>query len=257
MSLFSDNLKVLRSKKGVTQQIVANGCAVPRDRYVKYEGGINLPPPDFLVSVSHYFHVSIDILLSVDLRKISLEELLKLGDNRILFPITIDKKGNNVIEIIPHKAKAGYTAGGYADTNFISELEHIDLPWLDKNKKYRTFPVDGDSMPPHNSKSYIIGKYVEKIGDVTDGKTYIVITKNQEMVYKRLNKNGKNVFMMNSDNSFYKPYEIRFSEIAEIWEYSGSIERENFKPEILDSNSLETIIRKLQSDISDIKKLHS
>ena len=257
MSLFSDNLKVLRSKKGVTQQVVADGCAIPRDRYVKYEGGINLPPPDFLLSVSHYFHVSIDILLTVDLRKISVDELLKLGDNRILLPIIIDKKGNNVVEIIPHKAKAGYTAGGYADTNFISELDHIYLPWLNKNEKYRTFPVDGDSMPPHNNKSYIIGKYVEKIGDVVDGRTYIVITKNQEMVYKRLNKNGKNEFVMNSDNSLYKPYEIKFSNIAEIWEYSGSIERDNFKPEKLDSNSLASVIRKLQVDISEIKKRSS
>ncbi len=117
-----------------------------------------------------------------------------------------------MIEIVTNKAKAGYTAGGYADFTSISELDHVYLPWLDKNEKYRTFPVDGDSMPPHNSKSYIIGKYIEKLGDVVDGKTYIVITKNQEMVYKRLNKNGKNTFILNSDNTHYKSYDMKFSD---------------------------------------------
>jgi len=58
---------------------------------------------------------------------------------------------------------------------------------------------------------------------------------------------------LNSDNNFYKPYVIKFSEIAEIWEYAGSLERENFKPENLDADSLEGVIRKLQVDLSAIK----
>src|SRR6476661_2872406 len=124
MSLFSDNIKVLRNRKEVPQQKVADACNIPRDRYAKYEGGINLPPPDFLLAVSRYFHISIDILLSVDLRKIAVDDLLKLGDNRILLPITIDKAGNNFIEIVPHKARAGYLTG-YADPEFIENLQQI------------------------------------------------------------------------------------------------------------------------------------
>jgi hypothetical protein len=106
----------------------------------------------------------------------------------------------------------------------------------------------------YNSKSFIIAKYVEKLGDVVDGKTYIVITTNNEMVYKRLNKNGKNIFTLNSDNTFYKPYDVKFSEIAEIWEYVGSIERENFRPEHFSADSLEGVIRKLQGDVMEIRE---
>lgn len=253
MLYISDNLKYLRSKKKLSQQEVADGMKLPVDRYKKYEYGTNTPPAETLLLISRFYHISIDLLLTVDLRKVSIDNLLKLEDNRIVLPITIDKEGENMIEVVSHKAKAGYASGGYADFTFISELDHIYLPWLDKNEKYRTFPVDGDSMPPHNSKSYIIGKYIEKIGEVINGKTYIVITKNQEIVYKRLNKNKKNSFTLNSDNSFYKPYEIKFSEIAEIWEYAGSLERENFISENYDSNSLEKIIRTLQKDMSYIK----
>lgn len=253
MSLFSDNIKYLRTNRKFSQQNVADALAIPRPRFAKYEDGKNFPPPETLLAISRYFAMSIDLLLSVDVRKIPSGDLMKLENNRLLLPITVDGNGDNLIEIVTHKVKAGYAAGGYADFTFISELDHIYLPWLNKNEKYRTFPVDGDSMPPHNDKSYIIGKYVEKLGDVIAGKTYIIITKNQEMVYKRLSKNGSDTFMLNSDNSFYKPYEVKYSEIAEIWEYAGSLEREAFTPEAHNAESLEGVIRKLQGDVAEIK----
>lgn len=253
MLYISDNLKWLRNKSQLTQQEAAEGMKFGIDQYKKYEYGRNIPPAESLLVISRYYHVSIDLLLTVDLSKIDLDSLLRLEDNRILFPIKVDAKGENLVEIVTHKAKAGYAAGGYADYNFISELEHIHLPWLRNNEKYRTFPIEGDSMPPHNNQSFIIGKYVEKLGDVVDGKTYVVITTNREMVYKRLNKNGKNSFAMQSDNTFYETYDVKFSEIAEIWEYVGSIERESFKPESYDVSDLSMIIRKLQHDVNDMK----
>jgi phage repressor protein C with HTH and peptisase S24 domain len=116
-----------------------------------------------------------------------------------------------------HKAQAGYLSG-YADPEFIESLQHISLPFL-RNGKFRAFPVDGDSMPPHKKGSFIVGQYVERLGDVMDGKR-IVITKSQGIVYKRLNKNGRNALMLHSDNTIYLPYEIKASEILEIWEYA-------------------------------------
>ena len=257
MPLFPDNLRYLRESRNQSQQKTAEDLEIKRGRYEPYESGKVEPPYDILKKISRYYSISIDLLLTVDLRKCDVEELFTLDDNRILLPVKVDTDGENLIEIVTHKAKAGYAAGGYADWAFISELDHIHLPWLGKNEKYRTFPIDGDSMPPHNSQSYVVGKYVEKLGDVIDGRTYIIVTKNHEMVYKRLNKNGKNTFMLNSDNSFYQSYEIRFSDIAEIWEYAGSLERGNFVPAKLDASNLEDVIRKLQMDIAEIKVLRS
>jgi hypothetical protein len=48
------------------------------------------------------------------------------------------------------------------------KLQHISLPFL-RNGKFRAFPVDGDSMP-HKKGSFIVGQYVERLGDVMDGK---------------------------------------------------------------------------------------
>jgi hypothetical protein len=80
-------------------------------------------------------------------------------------------------------------------------------------------------MPPHKKGSFIVGQYVD--WGVMDGK-YIVITKSQGIVYKRLNKNGRNALMLHSDNTIYLPYEIKASEILEIWEYACSIAANEF-----------------------------
>lgn len=251
MSLFSDNLKYLRGQRALTQGGVADELKITRARLHKYEDGTSQPPIELLRKISNYYHVSIDLLVSVDLRKIPMDDLLKLEDNRILLPITVDRQGENFIEIIPHKAKAGY-ASGYADPEFIESLQQVSLPFL-KNGKFRAFPVEGDSMPPHKGGSFIVGRYVEKLGDVRDGKTYILLTRNDGIVYKRLNKNGRNLTLQ-SDNSVYRPYEVKASEVLEIWEYACSIATEEFLPDDMGVENVKDMLREIRNDIAELKK---
>lgn len=250
MSLFSDNIKVLRNKKNVTQQVVAEGCKIPRDRYVKYEGGINLPPPDFLLAVSRYFHISIDILLSVDLRKIPVDDLFQLADNRILLPIAVDKSGNNFIEIIPHKARAGYLTG-YSDPEFIENLQQVSLPFLGTGKM-RAFPIGGDSMPPHTDKSFVVGKYIENLGEIKKDKTYIIITLSEGITYKRLNSKNQDSITVEPDNIIYSPYDIKLSDILEIWEYVAHIGQDDAKPST-EHASMDNLILEMSRDIKQLK----
>jgi len=252
MSLLSDNIRHLRSKKAVSQEIMAESLAITRDRLAKYEGGKSEPPNEILIRISRYFHVSIDLLLTTDIRKIDLENLLKLDDNRILLPIVVDNKGENSIEIIPHKARAGYLTG-YSDPEFIEGLQQISLPFL-QHGKFRAFPVAGDSMPPHKEGSFIIGRYVERLGNVIDGKTYILLTKNEGIVYKRLNRNGKNRLMLKSDNSFYEPYEVRASDVLEIWEYACSIATKEAEPDLIDSQSIREHLIGIRNEIKAITR---
>lgn len=253
MSLFSDNIRFLRVQKNISQEKLATALLIARARYVKYESGTSEAPYDILKRISKFYHVSIDLLLNVDLRKIDMDGLLKLEDNRILLPITIDAGGENTIEIIPQKAKAGYL-NGYSDPEFIEGLQQISLPFL-KNGKFRAFPVSGDSMPPHRDGSFIIGKYVESLGEVRDGRTYILLTKNEGIVYKRLNKNGKNSLVLSSDNSFYEPYSVRASEVLEIWEYACSIATNEFEPDSLEPQSIRDMFNSLRNEIKALKHL--
>lgn len=251
MSLFSDNIRYLRLQKAISQEKLAEELLITRARYVKYESGTSEAPYDILRRIASHFHVSIDLLLGVDLRKIDMDGIIRLEENRILLPIAVDSKGENTIEIIPHKARAGYLSG-YSDPEFIEGLQHIALPFL-SNGKFRAFPVTGDSMPPHKEGSFIVGRYVESLGEVRDGRTYILLTKNEGIVYKRLNKNGRNSLMLISDNTFYEPYKVKASDVLEIWEYTCSIATKEYEPEDLSPQSIRELLVGLQKEVKALK----
>jgi hypothetical protein len=68
-----------------------------------------------------------------------------------------------------------------------------------------------------------------------------IVDENEGIVYKRLNKNGKNALVLHSDNAYYKPYEVKASEILEIWEFACSFATEEFGPDDL-SESLRELL---------------
>lgn len=251
MSLFSDNIKSLRAKKKVSQEKVAESLLITRGRYAKYEDGTSEAPYEILKKIAHYYQISIDLLLSVDVRKIPMDDLLKLENNRLLLPITVDVAGNDFVEIVTQTAKAGYL-NGYGDPEYIENLQQMSLPFLGPGK-HRGFPVEGDSMPPHEDGSIIIGRYIDKLGEVMDGKTYIIITKSEGMVYKRLNKNKRNTLVLESDNHFYPAYEVKASDILEIWEYECNIGKSDQKQESSDFSSLRDMLLELKREVKELK----
>lgn len=251
MLYISDNLKWLRSKRNFSQQEVSNGMSLPLDRYKKYEYGKNTPPAETLVIISRYYHISIDLLLTVDLRKIAIDNLVRLEDNRIILPITVDKEGNNLIEVIPHKAQAGYLSG-YADTEYIENLQQLALPFLGSGKM-RAFPINGDSMPPLTNQSFVVGKYVDNLGEIKNNKTYILITSSEGITYKRLGGKNNDSLTVISDNIIYSPYQIKLSDILEIWEYVCHIGRDDTKIVTQEADSFKEMFLELKRDIHQIK----
>lgn len=211
----------MRGTLGKTQRELSQQIQITSSRYSSYENGKSKPPVDVLIRISRIFNVSIDLLLSVDLKKHSLKDMLKLPDNRIVLPVVVDQQGNESIEIVPQKATMGYLRG-YSDPDYIESLQTISLPFL-KNGKFRAFPADGDSMPPFKDGSFIIGKYMEGLNDLKSGNTYVFITLNDGITYKRLRSKNKASLTVASDNTFYEPYDIPLNEIVEVWQYATGI----------------------------------
>lgn len=251
MSLFSDNIRYLRLQKNISQEKLAAELLIARARYVKYESGTSEAPYDILKRMAHYYHVSIDLLLSVDLRKIDMEGVLKLEGNRLLLPIAVDKAGDNIIEIIPQKAQAGYLAG-YSDPEFIEALQHISLPFL-RNGKFRAFPIEGNSMPPFRDGSFIVGQYVEDSYDIKDGQTYVLLTKNDGIVYKRIYRKGRK-FMFHSDNPEYERYEVKASDILEVWKFSCGFTLNEYSPDDITQDTVKNMLLELKREVNSIKK---
>lgn len=250
MSIFSENIRFLRTKRKATQQETADAVLLSRVRYSKYEDGRSEPPYEVLIRISKYFNLSIDLLLTVDIRKYPLEDILHLPDNRIVLPVIIDREGNNYIEIVTQKASMGYLSG-YSDPEYIESLQQISLPFL-TNGKYRAFPALGDSMPPFKDGSYIIGKYVENIEDLKPDKSYIFVTLNDGISYKRFKQRKKRAVTVAADNSFYKPYDIPLGEIVEIWQYASGIFPEDFEPDHYENYNLQDMFLEIRKEIRNL-----
>ena len=58
-----NNLKILRSRKGVTQQQVADFLGINRVSYTDFENGKTNIKPEYLAKLSDYYGVSIDVIL--------------------------------------------------------------------------------------------------------------------------------------------------------------------------------------------------
>lgn len=238
------NIRILRDMKKLSQEQLAEELGINRSRLGAYEEGRNEPPIDLIIAIAGFFQISIDALIRGDLSKTDPEALMKIGKNRILFPVLIDKDNNDVVEVVPIKACAGYL-NGYADPQFIEDLPIMSLPFKIIGK-HRAFGIKGDSMPPLKEGAIIIGKYTESLEDVKDGQTYIVLTKDDGLVYKRLYREKKKqiAFEFHSDNTAYHPYSVSSENILEVWSFVCSLNMGEFKPQDINVDSM---IKFLQS----------
>ncbi|REC52669.1 XRE family transcriptional regulator [Candidatus Chryseobacterium massiliae] len=244
-------MRYLRGKLNLSQQSVADDLLITRGRYGKYEDAAAEPPLEILIKISKYYNVSIDLLLTVNVSKYSIDEIMELPDNRIVLPIRVDQNGNDQIEIIPQKASMGYL-NGYGDPEYIEGLETISLPFL-KGGKFRAFPADGDSMPPYKSGTYIVGKYVENLSNLKSDRTYVFITTNG-ISYKRFQFHEADGIWVKADNSFYEPYKIPLPEIKEIWEFACSINTKEYEPDEFAEHHIQNFITEIKTDIKQIKE---
>jgi hypothetical protein len=57
-------------------------------------------------------------------------------------------------------------------------------------------------MPPLEGGSFVIGRFIEELDEVKDGKTYVVLTKTEGLVYKRARNKiaDEGVLRLHSDN---------------------------------------------------------
>lgn len=250
MSILSDNMRYLRNQKALSQQKIADELVITRGRYAKYEDAASEPPIEILLRISKLFHVSIDLLVSVDLRKYPLEQMLSLPDNRILLPVVVDEHGRNRIEIVPQKASMGYLSG-YSDPEYIESLQTIALPFL-THGKYRAFPASGDSMPPFKDGTYIVGRYVESPAELRRKRTYVFVTRSEGIIYKRYQAQQGAELHISSDNNFYAPYNLHLGDLLEIWEYACSISTQEFEPDDFDNQSVKGMFQELRRDIREL-----
>lgn len=252
MSIISSNIKFLRKKKGLTQQSFADQVGIKRSLVGAYEEERAEPKYELLKVIASFFDVSID-----DFIKQKIDDKWQptpKGNLRIL-SISVDKDDNENIELVPLKASAGYL-NGYADPEYVAQLPKFYLPMF-KQGTYRAFEIKGDSMLPLVSGTIIIGEYVENWGDVKGGETYVIISKSDGVVYKRVGgkfRENKKLKLI-SDNPVYEPYEINAEDVLEIWKAKGYISTQLPLPTPEPTmESLTTMMAQMQRSISNLQQ---
>jgi len=218
--------------------------------------------------------MSIDTILKIDMMKLSESQLSELergydayvkGSNLRVLATTVDTDNLENIELVPEKAKAGYTTG-YADPEYIGELPRFRLPFLSEKRKYRTFQLKGDSMLPIPDGSWVTGEFLQDWREIKNGSGCIVFTIDDGIVFKivenNIEKDGK--LVLYSLNPVYEPYEVHINEVKEIWKFVNFISNEIPDPVLPEKqliqavasmkNDLERIKARLGKDISDIKE---
>ncbi|MCR8560627.1 LexA family transcriptional regulator [Mucilaginibacter sp. BJC16-A38] len=223
MSNIPSNIKFLRKKKGLTQQQFADELGIKRSLVGAYEEERADPKYDLLKKIASFFDISIDDFINEEIDEKWAPKPKGNPANLRVLSISVDKEDNENIELVPMKASAGYL-NGYADPEYVAKLPKFYLPMF-KQGTYRAFEIKGDSMLPLQSGTIIIGEYVENWGDVKQAETYVVVSKNEGVVYKRIGnkfKDNKKLKLV-SDNPVYDPYEIGGEDILELWKAKAYI----------------------------------
>ena len=197
-----------------------NKLGIKRSLIGAYEEERAEPRTEVLEIVSDIFKVHLMNCYFMILVKLKAPSYL--AKRRQLKMMSADR---NIIHFVPVKAAAGYLAG-YADSEFIDELNTFTLPML-TGGNYRAFEIIGDSMMPTPSGSIIVGEKVENIDNVKNNAAYIVVSKSEGIVYKRIVKSNKNKNKLTlvSDNPAYQPYQVNTADVLEMWQAQAVINK--------------------------------
>ena len=246
MAVSNQNLKYLRKLRGWTQEEFANKLRIKRSLLGAYEEERAEPRIDVLEVVCDIFKLTLDDILRKDLSDNKGNYLAKRRAMKLA-------QGRPDIPFVPIKAAAGYLAG-FEDPEFIDELNTFTLPML-SGGNYRAFEIVGDSMLPTPSGSVIVGEKLENLDDVKNNVACIVVSRNEGIVYKRIQKNGrqKNKLTLVSDNPVFHPYTVNAEEVLEMWQAQVVISRTNSQNR-WDMSQLATVVSDLQQQVTSLKK---
>lgn len=258
------NIKLLRKRLGKSQEEVATVFGLTRSSYSGYENGVADPGIDTLIQVSDYFKIPLDTLMRKDFNEFTATEWESIdkglyadiqGKNIRILTQMVNNDDEDLIEMIPAKARAGYAAG-YADPEYLKILPTFSLPFLSKNRKYRSFPIIGDSMPPVVEGSYVVAEFIQNWMTIKNGTPCIVVTQDEGIVFKIVHNNlmESQSLQLCSTNPMYQPYTVHANDVFEMWKFVNYISPE--LPDVrIDDTQLGKSISELQKEVHELKNI--
>lgn len=162
--------------------------------------------------------------------------------------VTVDHKDDEIIQFVGATAMAGYLTG-FSDPEYVRQLPYISISgWLPPGT-YRGFEVIGDSMDPTlKPGDKLIARYMDDWMRIRTNDCFVIVNEH-DIVVKRIER-IENGLKCISDNEYYPPYELTWSEIREIWKVEAYIRLGVRAPDKL-VQELEKQIKYLKEKLSD------
>ncbi len=178
------------------------------------------PGYDVLNSIIDTFNINPDYLFGKSSVMLKSEVTNTPTYSGIPQVVAVNQTGEENVVYVPVKARAGYL-GGYGDPEYIETLPSFNMPHL-TNGTYRCFEVKGNSMVrTFFDGDLVFGKYVEDLRDIKDGRVYVVVSKNEGVVLKRvinrIDERGKLILKSDNKDGNYPTYTINREDIMEVW----------------------------------------
>jgi len=200
---------------GTTVDSIVNGRPQPDGTRKKTKPGY-----DVLTSIINEFDINPDYLFGKSAIMLQSEVVQSHVYSGIPQVVAVNSSGEENVVYVPIKARAGYL-DGYGDSQYIETLPSFHMPHLN-NGTYRCFEVHGNSMVrTFFDGDLVFGKYVENLEDIKDGRVYIIVSKNDGIVLKRvvnrIVERGKLILKSDNKDGNYPTYTINADDIMEVW----------------------------------------
>lgn len=164
--------------------------------------------------------------------------------------ISVDAEGNDNMLMVNQRAAAGYPQNIH-ETGWHKNLPAFNLPLPEyRNATYRGFQVEGNSMEPNlQAGEWVLGKALDNISYINEGKIYVIITFDSVLVKKlyRIPNNSSRIKLV-SINPEYPPYDVDIEEIQELWQVNSKL---TFS---LNANSENSILQELKESMAELKR---
>jgi len=205
---------------------------------------------DTLFRICEKFDISADWLLYGETnmyRNVELPKAAATGPQKDFYP--------NII-FVDTAAHADYLKN-FENDEYLHSLEAYSIPGF-KDGNFRMFEVLGDSMQPALIENDIlVVKIIDNYKKIEDGTICVIVSKDGIVVKRVFNlAQESNILVLKSDNEKYKPFQVKFDELLEVWEVKAKI-----TSEFLNKNDnagkiveLEDRIKRLEDIIKKITK---
>lgn len=137
------------------------------------------------------------------------------------------------------------------NANFLKSLTEFHLPTLPLGE-YRAFESSEDFA---FEGALLIGSLIKNLYDIIDGKNYVLVTKTQGIIYRRVYNQIKikGTLLLSSDNQRFTSNEISINDVIEIWEIKAFISYTLPEPSI-SFDKLNHLVGELKFELDRLKK---